>query len=72
MDMGANLFDPAKREFIIFNSYLGIAILYQDNIYALTAYGTIQKYTVDGRIIDTPIPPSVIRKFWDVSKKYAK
>lgn len=69
---GRNLFDPAEREFIFSSSYLETAIIHQNKVFVQTVYGIIRKYTIDGKIIDDPLPPTVIKKFFEMSAKYAK
>ncbi|MBQ9771498.1 MAG: DUF3413 domain-containing protein [Lentisphaeria bacterium] len=69
---GKNLFDPTDRKFIFSSSYLETAIIYQDKIYVQTVYGIMRKYTLDGKIIDDPLPSPVIKEFLDMTKKYAK
>ena len=69
---GQNLFDSTEREFIFSSSYLETAIIYQDKIFAQTVYGVMQKYTLDGKFIDAPLPPAVIRKFFEMSSRYTR
>ena len=69
---GKNLFDPAEREFIFSSSYLETAMIYQDKVFVQTVYGLLRKYTLDGKIIDDPLPPAAIKKFFEMSSKYSK
>lgn len=69
---GQNLFDPTEREFIFSSSYLETAIIYQDKIFVQTVYGVMQKYTLDGKFVDDPLPPAVVREFFEMSTKYAR
>ena len=69
---GRNLFDQAEREFIISSSYLENAVIYGNNIFVQTVYGVMQKYDIDGRFINDPLPPAVVKKFFEVMTDYSK
>jgi len=69
---GKNLFDPAERKFIYSSGYLENTIIYGDKVFVQTAYGTMQKYTLDGKFINDPLPPEVAKKFFEIMKTYSK
>ena len=69
---GKNLFDRSEREFIFSSSYLETAIIYQDKVFAQTVYGIMRKYTIDGKLIDDPLPPQVVKKFFEMTTSYTK
>ncbi len=69
--IGHNLFEPTER-LLFSSSYLETAIIDRDKVFVQTVYGIIRKYNLDGRFIDDPLPPDVIRKFFEMSSKYAK
>ena len=69
---GRNLYDTAEREFLFSSSYLETAIIYQDKVFVQTVYGIMRKYTIDGKLLDTPLPPQVVKKFFEMTTYYAK
>jgi membrane-anchored protein YejM (alkaline phosphatase superfamily) len=69
---GQNLFDPTERKFIFSSGYLENTIIYEDKVFVQTAYGAMQKYTLDGKFINDPLPPGAAKKFFDMMKNYSK
>lgn len=69
---GRNLFDSTEREFIFSSSYLETAIIYQDKVFTQTVYGLMKKYTLDGKLIDEPLPPQVVKKFFEMTTAYTR
>ena len=69
---GINLFDPTERQFIFSSSYLETAIIHKETVFVQTVYGIMRKYTLDGKLADTPLPPQVIKKFFEMTTAYAK
>ena len=70
--IGQNLFDPKEREYIFTSSYLETAIINRDKIFVQTVYGIIRKYNLDGKFIDDPLPAPVVKKFFEMTAKYAR
>ena len=70
--IGRNLFDPTEREFIFSSSYLETAIINRNKVFVQTVYGIIRKYDLDGKFIEDPLPAPVVKKFFEMTAKYAK
>lgn len=70
--IGSNLFDPAEREFVFSSSYLETAVINRNKVFVQTVYGIIRKYDLDGKFIDDPLPPPVVKKFFEMTAKYAR
>ena len=70
--IGSNLFDPAEREFVFSSSYLETAVINQNKVFVQTVYGIIRKYDLDGKFIDDPLPAPVVKKFFEMTAKYAR
>lgn len=69
---GKNLFDASERPYIISSSYLETALIYRDKVFAMTVYGVMQKYSLDGKIIDDPLPADGMKYLLSMMSKYSK
>lgn len=70
--IGKNLFDSSERPFIISSSYLETALIYQNKVFAMTVYGVMQQYDLDGKFIESSIPPEGMKYLLKIMAQYAK
>ncbi|MBE6375142.1 MAG: DUF3413 domain-containing protein [Lentisphaerae bacterium] len=70
--LGKNLFDPSPRPYIISTSYLETALICEDKVFAMTVYGIMQEYDLEGNFIKASIPPEGMKYLLDAMAKYSK
>ena len=70
--IGQNLFDESDRPYIISTSYLETALINKNNCFAMTVYGVLQKYDLDGKFTEENMPPDAMKYLLKIMAQYAK
>lgn len=70
--IGRNLFDSADRPYIISTSYLETALIYKNQVFAMTVYGIMRKYDLNGKINDESMPGEAMKYLLNIMSKYSK